>query len=66
MYEAWFELSGNVNSQNIRYWCSENPYAVHEVPLHDLEVGFWCAVSAHKIIGPMFLKKLQIPTIMFN
>jgi hypothetical protein len=27
-------------------WCSKNPHALFEVPLHDLEVGVWCAVNA--------------------
>jgi hypothetical protein len=39
--EAWYTLSGYVNSQNNRYWSTENPHAVHEVPLHDLKVGVW-------------------------
>jgi hypothetical protein len=29
----------------------ENPHAVHEVPLHDLNVGVWCEISAGRIIG---------------
>jgi hypothetical protein len=34
--EAWFTLSGYVN----RYWSTENPHAIHEVPFHGLKVGF--------------------------
>lgn len=52
--EAWFHLSGYVNSQNTRYWDTENPNLVHEVPLHDAKVGVWCAVSGRRIIGPIF------------
>lgn len=55
--EAWFHLSGYVNSQNSRYWCSENPHISHEKPLHDVKVGVWCAVSAKKIIGPIFFNE---------
>jgi hypothetical protein len=33
--EAWFYLSGHVNSQNTRYWAVENPHLVHEQPLQD-------------------------------
>ncbi|RZC38791.1 hypothetical protein BDFB_014600, partial [Asbolus verrucosus] len=32
--EAWFHLSGYVNSQNMRMWSSENPYYYVEEPLH--------------------------------
>ena len=28
--EAWFRLSGHVNSQNTRCWSSENPHVIHE------------------------------------
>ena len=37
--EAWFYISGYVNSQNTRYWSSENPHVIHERPLHDLKIG---------------------------
>ena len=56
--EAWFHLSGYVNSQNTRHWSSENPHVIHETPLHDLKIGVWCAVSGTKIVGPIFLNKL--------
>lgn len=52
--EAWFHLNGYVNSQNNRFWASENPYHFHQTPLHDQKVGVWCAVSACRIIGPIF------------
>ncbi|KAJ8870256.1 hypothetical protein PR048_029277 [Dryococelus australis] len=32
--EAWFHLSGYVNSQNSRIWSSANPHVLHEKPLH--------------------------------
>jgi hypothetical protein len=38
--EAWYTLSGYVNSQNNRYWTIENPYTIHEMSLHDLNLGF--------------------------
>jgi hypothetical protein len=52
--EAWFHLSGHVNSQNTRYWSAENPHKLHQVPLHNQKIGVWCAVSASRIIGPIF------------
>jgi hypothetical protein len=55
--EAWFHLSGYVNSQNNRYWSAENSYSIYEVPLHDVKIGVWCAISAHRIIGPVFFQE---------
>jgi hypothetical protein len=55
--EARFHLSGYVNSQNNRYRSAENPHSVHEVLLHDVKIGVWCAISAHEIIGPVFFQK---------
>lgn len=52
--EAWFHLSGYVNSQNNRYWSSENPNVFHETPLHSRKVGVWCAISRKRIVGPIF------------
>ena len=58
--EAWFHLSGYVNSQNTRIWAAENPHTVHEEPLHSQKIGVWCGVSRRRIIGPIFLNK-QLP-----
>jgi hypothetical protein len=33
--EAYFHLSGYINSQNSCIWCAHNPHAFHESPLHD-------------------------------
>jgi hypothetical protein len=55
--EAWFSLSGYVNSQNNRYWSIENPHALSDVSLHDLRVGDWCAISAQKITRFMLFHK---------
>jgi hypothetical protein len=78
--EAWFHLSGYLNSHNsrlykyinetfgsaiknnanvfkilFRYWATENLHIIHEAPLHD-QVGVWCALSGHRIVGPIFLR----------
>ena len=52
--EAWFYLSGYVNSQNSRIWASENPDAIHEEPPHSEKIGVWCGMSRQCIIGPIF------------
>jgi hypothetical protein len=51
--EAWFHLHGHVSSKNNLYWRPVNPHLIHEVPLHDVKVGVWCAVNAKRIIGPI-------------
>lgn len=52
--EAWFHLSGYVNSQNRRIWSAENPHVFIESPLHPQKVGVWVAMSRRRIIGPIF------------
>ena len=32
--EAWFQLSGYMKAQNPMVWDVENPYVIHEEPLH--------------------------------
>jgi hypothetical protein len=39
--KAWFTLSGYVNSRNNGYHSTEFLGAVHEVPMHDLKLGFY-------------------------
>jgi hypothetical protein len=55
--EARFHLQGYINMQNNRYWSSKNPHLTHEAPLHPVKVGVWCALSARRIVGPVFLMK---------
>jgi hypothetical protein len=55
--EAWFHLSGYVNSQNMRIWASENPHAFNETPIHPQKVGVWCAISAQRVNGPIFFEQ---------
>jgi hypothetical protein len=51
--EVWFTLSSYVNSNN-RYQNTENPHSVHDVPMHDLKLGFGVHF-AWRITEPMFL-----------
>lgn len=52
--EAWFHLSGYVNSQNYRTWAAENPHTFVETSLHPVKVGVWTAISRRRIVGPIF------------
>jgi hypothetical protein len=49
-------VCGYVNLQNNRYWPTNEPNIIHEVPLHDSKTGVWCAISRRGIIGPIFFK----------
>jgi hypothetical protein len=42
------------NSQSSQYWSAGNPILIRELPLHDKKIGVWCAISARRIIGPIF------------
>jgi inhibitor of nuclear factor kappa-B kinase subunit alpha len=55
--EAWFHLSGYINAQNSKYWSNINPRQTSEVPLHDQKIGVWCAISAARIVGPIFFEE---------
>ncbi len=51
--EAWFYLSGYVNTHNTRYWSFTNPNQEIKAP-QSQRIGVWCAVSRRRIVGPLF------------
>ncbi|KAL1488740.1 hypothetical protein ABEB36_014539 [Hypothenemus hampei] len=55
--EAWFHLSGYVNSQNYRTWSTENPHEFVETTLHPVKVRVWIAMSRRRIYGPIFFEE---------
>jgi hypothetical protein len=54
--EASFHLCGNVNSQNCRYWATENPHDIYQKPLHSVKVIVWCGVASFGLAGPNFFE----------
>lgn len=54
--EAWFHLTGYLNSQNMRIWSTENPHYFRETGLHPVKIGVWCAMSRRRVIGPIFFE----------
>jgi hypothetical protein len=57
MDEAWFHLSGYINSQNSRIWSAENPHALHENPLHLSESVFGAQCLENELGDHCFLKR---------
>jgi hypothetical protein len=62
-YCRWFQESvfKGLLTQNLHLILTrcgtENPHAVHEVPLHDLKVRIWSVISAWRTIQPMSFHK---------
>jgi hypothetical protein len=54
--EANFQLCGNANYQNCRYWATENPHDIYQKPLHSDKVIVWCGVASFGVIGPYFFE----------
>ncbi len=52
--KAWFYLSGYVNSQNYSIRSTNNLHVFEETSLHPIKVGIWCAISKHRVVGPIF------------
>lgn len=54
--EATFHLHGRVNRHNCVIWGTENPKAVHEIPIKSPKVTVWCGLTNKEIIGPYFFE----------
>jgi len=50
-----FHLGGYVNSQRNGYWSVGIPLSICILPLHDVKLGVWYALSATRIIGLIFI-----------
>jgi hypothetical protein len=57
--EENFNLCGNVNSQNCRYWATKNHCDIHQKPLHSEKVIVWCGVASFGVMAPISLKTRQ-------
>lgn len=60
--EAWFHLSGYMNSQNSRWWSSENPHQFTETSLHPQKVGVWACMSGERIFFCFFEDRVNSET----
>jgi hypothetical protein len=48
--KAWFHRSELMNSQSKWF-----PMLIHKVTSHDVHLGMWCAMSANRITGPIYI-----------
>jgi len=53
--EINFHFCGNVNTQNCRYWATENPRDIQKKPLRS-EVIVWCGVASFGVTGLYFFE----------
>ena len=64
--EAHFDLGGYVNKQNCCIWCTENPHAYIEKPMHSKRITVWCGFWSRDIIGPFFFENQKGETVTVN
>jgi hypothetical protein len=64
--ETNLHLRGNVNSQNCRYWATENPRDFQQQPLYSEKVTVWRGVASFGVIGPYFLEDEEGRAVTVN
>lgn len=54
--EANFQLTGEVNRHNFRYWSDENPHWVlQDRTQHPQKLNVWAGLYRNQIVGPFFI-----------
>lgn len=54
--EATFQLSGQVNRHNMRYWATDNPYWMRKIHTqYPQKLNVWAGILCNKIVGPFFI-----------
>jgi hypothetical protein len=61
--EARFHLQGYINTQNNRYWSSQNPHLTHESCIFQWKLVSGALLSAKRILGHVFITKQLIVKI---
>ena len=57
--EAHFDLRGQVNKQNLRFWGEEKPEPLNEKAITRERVTVWRSVGSRRIIGPYFSRMMR-------
>lgn len=56
--EASFSSNGTVNSQNCRWWSTQNPHFTIECKnQYSFKTNVWCGVIDNRILGPFFFRR---------
>lgn len=56
--EAHFEIHGQVNRHDFRYWSTERPNDFYrEAPLHSPRLTVWAGIGKAGIVGPFFTQQ---------
>lgn len=53
--QGCFELTGNVECPNCRYWSKERLKEISKRPLHVVKVTLWCSAVRVRVIRLLFL-----------
>ncbi|KMQ83987.1 transposable element tc3 transposase [Lasius niger] len=66
--EANFEINGNVNRHNCRFWTNKNPHWMREAHTQNLEkLNVWAGIYNNTLIGPFFIDDLWVnPYLAFT
>ena len=64
--EAYFLLSGHVNSKNSIFWSSTPPEHCLQRQLHSVKCTAWVAISKHGIIGPFWFEDDNEQSVTIN
>lgn len=55
--EATFQLSGNCNRHNCRYWSDSNPFWMRESKTqYPQKINVWAGILNNRLIGPFFIE----------
>lgn len=52
--EVHFYLNGDLNKQNMGYWCEENPRVIVEKLLHSEKLTIWMEIAVYGVIPYVF------------
>uniref|UniRef100_A0AAF5DM15 Tc1-like transposase DDE domain-containing protein n=1 Tax=Strongyloides stercoralis TaxID=6248 RepID=A0AAF5DM15_STRER len=64
--EAYFQLDGYINKQNLIYWDTKNPRIVVEKAPHLKRITVFCAITSKRIYGPFYFEDKKGNAVTVN